>query len=321
MLVVLGHTHPSFNKFIYGFHMPLFFILSGYLYKRKTSREYFTNMFGRLIIPYFILTFINLLVQISWQAIGLQKGSGVLKYLFGIVWSLGNFGYMPNCTPLWFLTCLFLSMNFFNLINTKFAHAVKCIIFLTCFVVGVKAGQYLFEFQIQLPWNFDLALMALLFIEYGNWINRINVIEKLNKFNYCYTFVICAVLAIAGFIMINVNHVKMVDFNGRTFGNPLIMVVGAITVSTSLIFTFAKFPLFGSNKILQYLGRHTIFIMGFDYFCGTIVRFILKILLTERIWIVEFTLKMLMLLLGIFVWNGIVKSVSNERLQKILSLH
>ncbi len=33
LLVLLGHTSPSFGKFIYGFHMPLFFIISGFLYK------------------------------------------------------------------------------------------------------------------------------------------------------------------------------------------------------------------------------------------------------------------------------------------------
>jgi fucose 4-O-acetylase-like acetyltransferase len=37
LLVVLGHCDPFFNKYIYGFHMPLFFLLSGWLYNKQKS--------------------------------------------------------------------------------------------------------------------------------------------------------------------------------------------------------------------------------------------------------------------------------------------
>lgn len=30
LLVVLGHVNPPFKKIIYGFHMALFFIISGF---------------------------------------------------------------------------------------------------------------------------------------------------------------------------------------------------------------------------------------------------------------------------------------------------
>lgn len=33
LLVVLGHVNPPFKKIIYGFHMALFFIISGFLFK------------------------------------------------------------------------------------------------------------------------------------------------------------------------------------------------------------------------------------------------------------------------------------------------
>ena len=52
LIVVLGHCNPPFNKLIYSFHMPLFFILSGYLYKNKKD----VFLYGkRLLIRYMIV--------------------------------------------------------------------------------------------------------------------------------------------------------------------------------------------------------------------------------------------------------------------------
>jgi len=63
ILVVIGHLHEApllLVKFIYSFHMPLFFILSGYIYNiTKYSSlslyEYIRSKWGNLIIPYFAM--------------------------------------------------------------------------------------------------------------------------------------------------------------------------------------------------------------------------------------------------------------------------
>lgn len=55
LLVVPGHCNPPFRKLICVFHMPLFFILSRYLYKeRKPVADYGKRMLRRYITPYFI---------------------------------------------------------------------------------------------------------------------------------------------------------------------------------------------------------------------------------------------------------------------------
>ena len=64
ILVVIGHCHPPFEKLIYGFHMPLFFILTGYLCKKRNSVDIWNSIrkdIKRYIVPYFILCLINLL--------------------------------------------------------------------------------------------------------------------------------------------------------------------------------------------------------------------------------------------------------------------
>lgn len=63
VLIVLGHTivHSKhcfvLFKIIYSFHVALFFIISGYLFKIKNESflSFIKNKFIRLLIPYFFL--------------------------------------------------------------------------------------------------------------------------------------------------------------------------------------------------------------------------------------------------------------------------
>ena len=56
-------------KLIYGFHMPFFFLLSGFLfdaekYARMRFGPYCKKRFASYVIPYFIYAFCNLLINI-----------------------------------------------------------------------------------------------------------------------------------------------------------------------------------------------------------------------------------------------------------------
>ena len=45
-LIVFGHTFPPYNKYIYAFSVPLFFIMSGFLTKQESDN----NIFWKKII-------------------------------------------------------------------------------------------------------------------------------------------------------------------------------------------------------------------------------------------------------------------------------
>jgi fucose 4-O-acetylase-like acetyltransferase len=56
ILMVIGHMHLNsyVDKYIYSFHMPLFFIVSGCLYKPgKLSLNYVKKKAQNLLLPYF----------------------------------------------------------------------------------------------------------------------------------------------------------------------------------------------------------------------------------------------------------------------------
>lgn len=66
-LVVLGHFTPCYkevysSQLLYSFHLPLFFIISGYLFKSPnlTLIQQLKKIFVRLIVPYVLLIAIGL---------------------------------------------------------------------------------------------------------------------------------------------------------------------------------------------------------------------------------------------------------------------
>lgn len=117
-LMVLGHsgTSTEIRNWIYGFHMPLFFVVAGYMFDaekwEKGAGALIKSRACAYLIPYVILFLINL---VAWRTLeclsGRNAGHSVLTYALAGVYSHAT--AMPNCTPLWFLTCLFISYIFF----------------------------------------------------------------------------------------------------------------------------------------------------------------------------------------------------------------
>ena len=56
ILMVMGHIGFSgvFSKWIHGFHIPLFYILSGYFYKNQPIKRLLKKRLRTIIIPYVI---------------------------------------------------------------------------------------------------------------------------------------------------------------------------------------------------------------------------------------------------------------------------
>lgn len=120
-LVILGHSFPTetFNnnflwvyihKFIYSFHMPLFFFLSGFfafkiydIYNLKQYKKFICKKFKRLMIPYFLITLIAVPIKLFMNKFA-ERPTTLNKLLMDIL-------IYPLNNPIiffWFLHALFL---------------------------------------------------------------------------------------------------------------------------------------------------------------------------------------------------------------------
>lgn len=118
ILVLLGHLMQSmasggiipteggytwFNRTVYYFHVPLFFICSGYLHQKLTridnGTDWFRNVLRKLLnlgIPYIAFTIAVWLVKSVLSGAGNNEMGGLLETLF----------FQPTA-PYWYLYCLF----------------------------------------------------------------------------------------------------------------------------------------------------------------------------------------------------------------------
>ncbi len=180
MMVVLGHFGvPDINRFVYIFHIPLFFLISGFFFKPyKQTAELVKIKFRQLIIPYllvavsviFIFIVSNLWHQVSFSVLM----QGILNYAFGFLYGSGYIDYVfgfkiTEIGPIWFCLALFFGFIFLNLLlKTKYPAVGVLLVFL--------AGYYSSKF-FWLPLSIQSAMTAVLFIFIGYKAKQYNIMN------------------------------------------------------------------------------------------------------------------------------------------------
>lgn len=104
LLVILGHCvcfGGIMHNAIFAFHMPLFFILSGIVYKTN-SKGIVSKKIKSLIVPYFIFSILGILVSL---AIPIWRRKITVKSIICDIY-LGNPDNI-NVSSIWFLMCMF----------------------------------------------------------------------------------------------------------------------------------------------------------------------------------------------------------------------
>jgi len=179
--VPISHTlnlDMTIRGMIFSFHMPLFFILSGYTTKlaedKKTLIARTKKNFKYLILP--ALTII--LIYFFLTALGKPGDESIIVKMWQIFRET-PVGYYPWSTQdaviTWFLFALFEAKFLMDVVNVVFKTEKNGLIFFFFGVLGVALGIYGHHQRFSL----DLALVATMFIEIGIlWRKYEAVIKK-----------------------------------------------------------------------------------------------------------------------------------------------
>ena len=199
--VVYGHTifkDELWRIWIYSFHMPLFFFLSGITYneeKYTDSRKFLASKIKSILIPYFIFCIIALMRNIVEQLYALctigkafdaavlaQKAVGIVIALRGSVWA---------CAA-WFLPCIFvvliLMYGTFKVARLCKAEKRTCataaaIVFLVIGLLYAKSGLP------YMPWSIDAAFVAFFFTALG-WLCKHAVAQSKKAIYYAAAMIV-----------------------------------------------------------------------------------------------------------------------------------
>lgn len=264
IFIVFGHSlvyTPNvymIYKYIYSFHVVLFFILSGFTYSNKKSIKLFVkDKFKSLMIPYFIFSILFLIPYLilgnytSFDA-DIPNISQIDSLIFEILYGNGNNFALKQNTALWFLPALFSSEVIYRVLD-KLKFKYKDIVF----TLGLLIVSYLsICSEFILPWGINTALGLLVFFQLGILFRKYNVIEKINS--HLLSKIILILLAISTLHVYKLNvTVDCVDYG---YGIYYIFLFTSIVVPVLIIWVS---NLISKCKLLEYIGKNTLSILIF----------------------------------------------------------
>lgn len=250
--VVLGHAlsynipdEATFRNFIYLFHMPLFFFISGFLFKYDSTldfKQFLLKDIKSLIIPYI---FLNLVACVCLIPLSLFTD---IDFKFKLYQFIVGKGHAP-AGPAWFLLCLFW-VRMIAFFSFKFSRVSLC-----CVMAGMCVLSYFFPWH--LFYSMDVAIVAFPLFGLG-WFSRYyGVFSKTNKkLILLPSFVIFLSLSI-----ICSSILGRISMYSRQFGTiPCLFWVGTLC-GILMVLTFCMF-FRKENKYVKVISSGTILIMA-----------------------------------------------------------
>lgn len=168
ILMIVAHTYGPKNilwDYIYAFHMPLFFIVSGYFFREKPFKELFAKNFNQLLKPYLVLSvIIVILLQV-------RQPHHVLDDIRAVLNGIG---------PGWFFLAMFFARIGFNLILKLVPNYYLLISVLISTITCLVSYQYK-TLYLLIPFSLLPSLSSLVFISVGYYIKQHNLFVYFDK--------------------------------------------------------------------------------------------------------------------------------------------
>ena len=128
ILVIIGHCFwinaiPRLVNLIYSFHMPLFFIVSGFFLKNMAVKIGLEKYAKAYLWPYLIIGIFIILVGIAKSLVQQEPWYNLLYLnIVKIIWGSNYesdilWGNIPHIGPSWFLLALFWGCIFFTVVS------------------------------------------------------------------------------------------------------------------------------------------------------------------------------------------------------------
>ena len=255
ILIVFGHTIPysnhlsSLQNYLVSFHVPLFFIISGLLYKEKkeTFLKFFKRKFMTIMIPFYIFGLLYLIPYYFWgnsvaESLG-KTNFNLIGNMLSLLYGTGRNEMLAQNSSLWFLPCYFSTVCIQKIIDINIKDSLKnnIIISFMLFILGFFIYKF---FNITLPLCLEIAIVMCGFVYFGKIIQKIKILE--NKYQ---KILIIPFLGL-GFVFHLINgHVScMANYYSHYY---LIFVVSSLFSILGYVIFFKNY----NNKMLSYLGK------------------------------------------------------------------
>lgn len=252
LCVILGHLHiPLVDTWVYFFHIPLFFFLSGCVF---SGRKYDFSTFLKkkatsLVIPYFVL---GSAIYLFWCLLYALEGRPVGDYVL----MLKNFLVQEHFWTVWFVACLFLTEIIYYGLHCGFGNNPLAATAVSTALCAFGILRYRLGWG-SLPWNLDVALVAQFFFHWGFCFKklapRLSAFDRLKLLpRLMIVGLMMGLDLVLGFVCIRVSNASL-DMSVGWYGNVFLIFPAALCGIAGVIL-FARM---GKFKWLNWLGGHT----------------------------------------------------------------
>lgn len=250
ILMVWGHFYPplGIKEWIYSFHMPLFFFLSGYLRNKRSINQTFKQKSSTILKPY--------LIAAAWSfPIGFIRdplfgiSSSFLDHIKQFLFWDGTVGWN---SPIWFLLVLFLvEVTYVAVDNFKLNTTISVLII---WILGL----FIYKAELILPFGLHLVTWVIIYYHVGVILRKWNVIDKLSNY-----WVLISILFVASNACVNIFYNQQVNelYHG-ILGNYFVFFINAIIMIIALLLVFSKTR---EIRLFKTISNKSIFIITTHY--------------------------------------------------------
>ena len=253
IFVVWAHAKGPFSGYMYLFHMPLFFLISGYLYsENKSLKQFLVEKIKTIYVPF---VFWNILIVAIKMTIAPDRWISNIKLMGQILLTLNKDGQFFGAT--WFLGSLFFVSVSYKILdiylrNWKYRYL---------FIFGSFAALSIVGFEIKFPLMFSRTLILGLFYGFGHMIRKMP--EEWKGFDKP----LIALLSLLIFIAIG--RYNSANMGANEYKYYFSFVFGALCASYGVISGARVIDqvaeLHISKKVLCFLGQNSIDIVIWQF--------------------------------------------------------
>lgn len=250
---------PYVYAWIYSFHMPIFFMISGILHSNKKvfDKQSFDKNFIRklktIIWPYLTFSVIYIYLSIAKDALERNIDANFIWIIKQTVYNF-VFGYHA----LWFLPAMFIANMLFNIFHSLSKNWIRLLIDGILLIgTSILAQHVAYKDHTPVIYSiifFNRALIGYLFIELGYYL--INVIDAIKK-NYLKFVIAILCLGIDAYTAL----LNIPDLHYSLIGNPLLYYFNAIIGSLGILLLCNWIDRIIDFQLLKYYGKHSLIVL------------------------------------------------------------
>ena len=260
LCVILGHLGiGSVNRVVFMFHMPLFFLISGYFLSTTDSFEQFKiKKFKQCIIPYMATCAAICIASVPVSMYFHQDaGRNFLKWFCGSIYGSGTLpgvipGFPSFIGALWFLEALFWGSLIARFVIDRFSVRDAGIVILIIAYIGYATAR-----KAWLPFNIQAGCTAAGFVYLGYLFKKESSNFKITNLPLLLSLFVIVIWCVKYF-----NGFWLVQ---NYFGNGWMDVIGACAASYLILLACKVIAEKGYyiSKILQWYGKNSIVVLAF----------------------------------------------------------